>query len=152
LLVRAAPLHDVGKGGIPDRILLRPGRLTQDEFEIMKTHTTLGRDAIEHAWPRLGMEVPFLNLGKEIAFNHHEKWDGSGYPQGLSGDDIPISARLTAVAEVYDALISHRVFRKAMTPNAAKEIMVEGRGSQFDPDILDAFLAVEDEIQSIVAR
>ena len=152
LLFRAVPLHDVGKGGIPDRILLRPGRLTADELEIVKTHTTLGRDAIENAWARLGMDVPFLDLAKQIAYGHHEHWDGSGYPQGLSGDDIPIPARIMAVADVYDALISHRPARKAMTKEAAREIMIEGRGSQFDPDVIDAFLAIEDEINSIAAR
>jgi len=152
LLFRAVPLHDVGKGGVPDRILLKPARLTPDELEIMKTHATLGRDAIENAWARLGMDVPFLDLAKEIAYGHHEHWDGSGYPQGLSGDDIPIPARLMAVADVFDALNSHRPFRKAMKPDEVRDLMREGRGSQFDPDVLDAFLAIEDEIQSIVAR
>ena len=152
LLFRAAPLHDVGKGGIPDRILLKPGRLTGDEFEIIKRHTILGREAIDHAWPRMGMDVPFLNLAREMAYSHQEKFDGSGYPQGLSGDDIPISARIMAVADVYDALISHRAWRKGIPADAAKEIMIEGRASHFDPDVLDAFLAIEDEIRSIVAQ
>jgi len=98
------------------------------------------------------MDVPFLDLAKEIAYGHHEHWDGSGYPQGLSGDDIPIPARLMAVADVFDALNSHRPFRKAMKPDEVRDLMREGRGSQFDPDVLDAFLAIEDEIQSIVAR
>lgn len=152
LLFRAAPLHDVGKGGIPDRILLKPSRLTDDEFEIVKRHTTLGREAIEHAWPRLGMDVPFLDLAREMAYGHQEKFDGTGYPQGLSGDDIPVSARIMAVADVYDALITHRAWRKGIAADAARDIMVEGRGTHFDPDVLDAFLSIEDEIASIVAR
>ena len=152
LLFRAAPLHDVGKGGIPDRILLKPARLTTDEFEIIKTHTTLGRDAIEHAWPRLGMDIPFLDLAQEMAYGHQEKFDGSGYPQGLSGDDIPIAARIMAVADVYDALITHRAWRKGIPADTAREMMVEGRASHFDPDVLDAFLSIEDEIRSIVAK
>ncbi|MDD3484389.1 two-component system response regulator, partial [Azovibrio restrictus] len=113
-LFKSAPLHDIGKVGIPDRILLKPGRFTPDEFEIMKTHTTLGRDAIAHAEKQLGMEVDFLACAKEIALSHQEKWDGSGYPQGLAGEDIPLSARLMALADVYDALISRRVYKPAM--------------------------------------
>ena len=152
LLFRAAPLHDVGKGGIPDRILLKPGKLTPEEFETIKTHTTLGRDAIEHAWPRMGMDVPFLDLAREMAYGHQEKFDGSGYPQGLSGDDIPISARIMAVADVYDSLIAHKPWRKRIARDAAREIMIEGRASHFDPDVLDAFLAIEQDISAITAR
>ena len=152
LLFRAAPLHDVGKGGIPDRILLKPGKLTGDEFEIIKRHTILGRDAVDHAWPRLGMDVPFLDLARDMAYCHQEKFDGTGYPRGLSGDDIPLSARIMAVADVYDALISHRPWRKGIARDAARDIMLEGRGTHFDPDILDAFLAIDDEITAIVER
>ena len=111
LLYKSAPLHDIGKIGIPDSILLKPGKLTVEEFEVMKTHTTLGRKAIEDAERRLGMRVAFLNVSKEIAYSHQEKWDGSGYPQGLAGDQIPVSARLMAVADVYDALINKRVYK-----------------------------------------
>jgi len=100
MLFKSAPLHDIGKVGIPDRILLKPGRFEPDEFEIMKTHTTLGKDAIEHAEKRLGMEVEFLTYAKEIAYYHQEKWDGSGYPTGAAADAIPVSARLMAVADV----------------------------------------------------
>lgn len=103
-LYKSAPLHDIGKVGIPDRILLKPGRLTPEEFEVMKTHPVLGRDAIEHAEKQLGMTVDFLACAKEIAYSHQEKWDGSGYPEGLAGTDIPLSARLMALADVYDAL------------------------------------------------
>ena len=152
LLFRAAPLHDVGKGGIPDRILLKPGKLTPEEFETIKTHTTLGRDAIAHAWPRMGMDVPFLDLAREMAYSHQEKFDGTGYPQGLSGDDIPLSARIMAVADVYDALIAHKPWRKRIDRDAAREIMIEGRASHFDPDVLDAFLEIEQDISAITAR
>jgi len=113
-MVKSAPLHDIGKVGIPDHILLKPGRLTPEEFEKMKSHAQLGRDAIQHAEDRLGHAVAFLDYAKEIACFHHEKWDGSGYPKGFIGDAIPIAARLMAVADVYDALISHRVYKPAM--------------------------------------
>ena len=152
LLFKSAPLHDSGKIGIPDRILLKPGRYTAEEFEIMKTHTTLGRDAIQHAEDQLGITVDFLQLAKEIAYSHQEKWDGSGYPQGLAGDDIPISARLMALADVYDALISRRVYKPGMPHAQAVEIIREGRGAHFDPDICDAFLAHSERFLAIAAQ
>ncbi|MDR0777142.1 MAG: two-component system response regulator [Azonexus sp.] len=152
LLFKSAPLHDIGKVGIPDHILLKPGRLEPDEFEVMKTHTTLGRDAIEHAEQALGTTVDFLATAKEIAYSHQEKWDGSGYPQGLGADDIPISARLMAVADVYDALISRRVYKKPMPHDQAIAIILEGKGSHFDPDIVDAFSATQDDFQAISQR
>jgi putative two-component system response regulator len=152
LLFKSAPLHDIGKIGIPDRILLKPGRFTPEEFEIMKTHTTLGRDAIQHAEDQLGINVDFLHLAKEIAYGHQEKWDGSGYPQGLATDDIPISARLMAIADVYDALISRRVYKPGMPHAQAVEIIREGRGSHFDPDICDAFLANAEQFQAIAEQ
>ena len=111
-LFKSAPLHDIGKVGIPDRILLKPGRFDAGEFEIMKTHTTLGFNAIEFAERTLGTQVEFLTMAKDIALYHQEKWDGSGYPEGLAGDDIPIPARLMALADVYDALISRRVYKE----------------------------------------
>jgi putative two-component system response regulator len=151
-LFKAAPLHDIGKVGIPDRILLKPGRLDADEFEIMKTHTTLGRDAIENAQQRVGVSVPLLETAKEIALSHQEKWDGSGYPEGLSGEAIPLSARLMAVADVYDALISPRIYKQGMTHAQASEIIVAGRGQHFDPDITDAFIVLQAEFQSIATR
>lgn len=151
LLFKSAPLHDIGKVGIPDRILLKPGRFEPEEFEIMKTHTTLGRDAILQAEKDLGMEMPFLKYAKEIAYGHQEKWDGPGYPEGLSGDDIPISARLMAVADVYDALISRRVYKQPMTHEKAVSIITEGRGTHFDPDMVDAFLELEQEFKKIAA-
>jgi len=151
LLFKSAPLHDIGKVGIPDRILLKPGRFEPEEFEIMKTHTTLGRDAILQAEKDLGVEMPFLKYAKEIAYSHQEKWDGSGYPEGLSGDDIPISARLMAVADVYDALISRRVYKAPMPHEKAVAIIKEGRGTHFDPDMADAFLVLQDEFKKIAA-
>ncbi|KIL99346.1 Pole remodelling regulatory diguanylate cyclase [Paramagnetospirillum magnetotacticum MS-1] len=152
MLFKSAPLHDIGKVGIPDRILLKPGRFEPAEFEIMKTHTTLGRDAIVHAERSLGTPVAFLSMAKEIAYAHQEKWDGSGYPLGLGGDDIPLSARLMAVADVYDALISRRVYKEGMPHERAVGIIREGQGSHFDPDIVDAFLNLADEFKAIAAR
>ena len=152
LMYKSAPLHDIGKVGIPDRILLKPGRLTADEFEIMKTHTTLGRDAISAAESLFGVSARFLRYAKEIAYSHQEKWDGSGYPQGLSGDRIPLSARLMAVADVYDALICRRVYKPPMSHADAADIMRAGRGTHFDPDILDAFLALLDDFHAIALR
>jgi putative two-component system response regulator len=151
-LFKSAPLHDIGKVGIPDRILLKPGRLTPEEFEIMKTHTTLGRDAIIHAEKQLGAKVDFLTFTKEIAYSHQEKWDGSGYPEGMRGDDIPISARLMAVADVYDALISRRVYKESMPHDQAVQIMIEGKGTHFDPDMIDAFLDLQAEFRAIAGR
>jgi putative two-component system response regulator len=148
-LYKSAPLHDIGKVGIPDRILLKPGKLTAEEFEVMKTHTTLGRDAIAHAEKELGAEVAFLTMAKEIAYGHQEKWDGSGYPQGLSGDAIPVSARLMALADVYDALISRRVYKEPMPHAQAVDIIARGRGTHFDPDMTDAFLLIQDQFLAI---
>lgn len=152
VLFKSAPLHDIGKVGIPDRILLKPGRFEPYEMEIMKTHTTLGRDAIQHAEDSLGIEVPFLRTAKEIAYGHQEKWDGSGYPQALAGDAIPISARLMAVADVYDALISRRVYKEGMPHEKAVQIIAEGKGRHFDPDMVDAFLELQDEFRAIALR
>ncbi|MYN44056.1 response regulator [Pseudoduganella sp. FT93W] len=151
-LFKSAPLHDIGKVGIPDRILLKPGKLDADEFEIMKTHTTLGRNAIVHAEQGLGVSVPFLQTAKEICYSHQEKWDGSGYPEGLQGDAIPLSARLMAVADVYDALISRRAYKEPKTHEEALAIMHAGRGSHFDADILDAFITLQNEFRAIAAR
>jgi len=152
LLFKSAPLHDIGKVGIPDRILLKPGRFEPEEMEIMKTHTTLGRDAIVHAETALSIEVEFLTMAKEIAYSHQEKWNGSGYPEGLSGDDIPISARLMAVADVYDALISRRVYKAGMPHEQAVTIIQEGSGSHFDPDVVDAFMAAAEMFRDIARR
>jgi putative two-component system response regulator len=152
VIFKSAPLHDIGKVGIPDRILLKPGRLDPDEFEIMKTHAVLGKEAIEHAEHQLGKEVEFLSCAKEIAWSHHERWDGKGYPRGLQGEDIPLSARLMSVADVYDALISKRVYKDAMPHEQAEKIILEGRGTQFDPDVVDTFAAITGKFQAIAAR
>ena len=149
LLYKSAPLHDIGKVGIPDNILLKPGRLTPEEFEVMKSHTTLGHTAIAEAEQRLGMKVDFLSLAKEIALSHQEKWDGSGYPQALAGEAIPLSARLMALADVYDALISKRVYKPALPHAEAVRILQEGRGKHFDPDVVDAFLVVAEDFRTI---
>jgi len=152
LLFKSAPLHDIGKVGIPDHILLKAGRFTDEEFEIMKTHPALGRDAIIAAEQRLGLDLPFLSFAKEIAYSHQEKWDGTGYPEGLSGDDIPISGRLMAVADVYDALICRRVYKEGMPHEKALGIIREGGGTHFDPDIVEAFTEIADEFIQIAKR
>ena len=152
LITKSAPLHDIGKVGIPDQVLLKPGKLTSDEFTVMKTHTTLGNEAIENAEREMGRSAPFLSMAKEIALSHQEKWDGSGYPQGLAGERIPISARLMALADVYDALISRRAYKQPMSHEQATEIIRSGRGSHFDPDIVDAFLAIHTQFDDIAAR
>jgi putative two-component system response regulator len=152
LLFKSAPLHDIGKVGIPDHILLKPGKLTPDEFEIMKTHTTLGYEAIVRAEKSHGTTVDFLQPAKEIALYHQEKWDGSGYPEGLAGQAIPLSARLMALADVYDALISKRVYKNAMSHDEAMAIIRQGRGTHFDPDVYDAFTQVEADFQRIAAE
>lgn len=152
LLFKSAPLHDIGKIGIPDRILLKAGKLTPDEFEIMKMHTTLGGNAIANAELAIGEEIGFLRYAKEIAYSHQEWWDGSGYPKGLKGDEIPISARLMAVADVYDALINKRVYKRAISHEEAVQVIREGRGTHFDPDIVDAFLGCADGIREIANR
>jgi putative two-component system response regulator len=152
LLARSAPLHDIGKVGIPDHILLKPGKLTPEEWTVMQTHSKLGSDAIEQAERDIEIPLEFLTMAKEIAHWHHEKWDGSGYPDRLAGDAIPISARLMALADVFDALISVRVYKPPMPPAAAREIIAAGRGKHFDPDITDAFLAGFDDFVAIAER
>ena len=139
-----APLHDVGKVGIPDSILRKPGKLTEAEFNEMKKHTTLGYQTLSWAEKRMGGHNDFLRIGALIAYTHHERWDGKGYPRGLAGEDIPRAGRLMALADVYDALISKRVYKPAFDHETARNIIVEGRGTQFDPFVVDAFLLEED--------
>ncbi len=148
-LFKTAPLHDIGNVGIPERILLKPGRLTPEEFEIIKSHTYLGRNVILQAEHELGKEVPFLKYAKEITYSHHERWDGTGYPEGIAGDDIPVSARIMAIADVYDALISRRVYKLPVPHEQAVKIIVDGTGTQFDPDMVDAFYELHEEFQRI---
>ncbi len=145
-ILYAAPMHDVGKIGIPDRILLKPGKLDPAEWEIMKQHTVLGSDILK------GAKSDLIRLAETIAVGHHEKWDGSGYPKGLRKDETPVSARITAAADVFDALTSDRPYRKALPPERAFEIIGEGRGTHFDPDVADAFLAKRDEALKIRAE
>jgi putative two-component system response regulator len=151
-LVKSAPLHDIGKVGIPDHVLLKPGRLDAEEWGVMQGHARLGSDAIEGAERESHHAVEFLVLAKEIARWHHERWDGSGYPDGLKGDAIPVSARLMALADVFDALINRRVYKEPMSLEQARAIIVEGRGSHFDPDVVDAFVAIFDQFRAIALR
>ena len=140
---KAAPLHDIGKVGIVDSILLKPGKLTDEEFEIMKRHTTLGLLALEKAETLSGAENELITVAKEIAYGHHEKWNGSGYPNGYSGEAIPLSARLMALADVYDALRCRRVYKDPMTHQDAKQIIMAGNGQHFDPEVIEAFIEQE---------
>jgi putative two-component system response regulator len=152
ILYKSAPLHDIGKVGIPDHILLKPGKLTPEEFEVMKTHTTLGRNAIAAAERLLDSPNSFLKCAREIAYSHQEKWDGSGYPEGLVGEQIPVPARIMALADVYDALISRRVYKEPMAHEDAVEIIKRGRGTHFDPHVVDAFIAIDTAFYSIAHR
>ena len=144
-LYKSAPLHDIGKVGVADHILLKPGKLTDEEFDEMKKHTTYGRDAIAAAEQNISVADNFLLFAKEIAYAHQEKWNGSGYPEGLAGDDIPIAARLMAVGDVYDALVSRRVYKLPFPHEKAVAIILEGKGEHFDPDMVDAFMEIADE-------
>ncbi|MDJ0624651.1 MAG: HD domain-containing protein, partial [Desulfocapsaceae bacterium] len=148
LLYVSAPLHDIGKVGVPDHILLKPGPLNYNEFEEMKKHTDYGRNILVNSGRRLGGDN-FLELAREIAESHHEKWDGTGYPHGLAKENIPLSGRIMMVSDVYDALTSKRCYKPAYTHEKAMQILREGRGTFFDPNVLDAFLAREPEILSI---
>lgn len=142
-LFKSAPLHDLGKIAVPDHILLKPGKLTEEEFEIMKTHTLYGKNAVAAIEEDLPGEM-FIKYAKEIAYCHHEKWDGTGYPRGLKGNDIPLSGRIMAIADVYDALISERIYKPAFSHEKAKSIIFEGKGKHFDPALVEAFDAIED--------
>lgn len=149
LIFKSAPLHDIGKIAIPDRILLKPGRLTIDEFEVMKTHAALGSRAIANAQAKLGADSCFLHTAAEIAETHHERWDGSGYPRGLKGEAIPLSGRLMAIADVYDALVSERVYKAAIGHAEAVAMISRERGRHFDPAIVDVFLGIHQRFDEI---
>lgn len=151
LLYQSAPLHDIGKVGVRDSILLKPGRLTDEEFEEMKKHTIYGGESLMVGIKELG-EDSFLTLAQEIALTHHEKWDGTGYPKGISKTEIPISGRLMALSDVYDALISMRVYKKAYSHEEAKTIILEGSGTHFDPDVVNAFIRREAEFIEIMEK
>jgi len=148
LLYKSAPLHDIGKVGVPDGILLKPGKLSETEFEEMKRHAVIGRNAIRATERKLGNRS-FLRFAHDIAYTHHEKWNGSGYPQGLRGEEIPLCGRLMALADAYDALISQRVYKPPLTHEEAVRIIIKDKGTHFDPDIVDAFLSVSEEFRKI---
>ncbi|MBW2184915.1 MAG: two-component system response regulator [Deltaproteobacteria bacterium] len=151
LIFKSTPLHDIGKVGVPDAILHKLGKLTTEEFEIMKNHPKLGRDALCAADQKFGVDssTSFLRIAKEVAYSHHEKWDGSGYPDGLVGEDIPLAGRLMALADVYDALTTKRVYKPAFSHEKAMAIITPDRGSHFDPDIVDAFIILEKKFSDI---
>lgn len=152
ILVKSATLHDIGKVGIPDYILLKPGKLTDAERSIMKTHALLGSQAIERAVLDAGHNIDFLDVARQIAHFHHEWWDGSGYPEGKKMDDIPIPARLMALADVFDALISRRVYKDPMSVEQARDLIVSESGNHFDPDVVDAFLACFDAFVAVAEK
>jgi len=152
IMYKSAPLHDIGKVGIPDAILLKPGALDAAEFEIMKSHTTLGLETIAAAEKLLDAPSTFLSVARQIACSHHEKWDGSGYPHALAGEAIPLPARLMAVADVYDALISRRVYKEPFSHERAVSMIEAGSGSHFDPTVVSAFLIEVETFRSIAQR
>jgi putative two-component system response regulator len=143
-----SPLHDIGKIGIPDHILLKPDRLDNEEFEIMKTHTLIGYETLM-ATAVQDAKADYLQMSASIALSHHEKYDGTGYPHGLKGQEIPVCARIVALADVYDALVSKRVYKSAFSTDTAKAIILKGNGTHFDPLVVEAFLACEDKFNEI---
>ncbi|MZH03475.1 MAG: two-component system response regulator [Nitrospinae bacterium] len=154
LLYKSAPMHDIGKVGVPDQILLKPGRLKHEEFEIMKKHTVFRLEVITKSEQTLGVDpkTSFLRFAREIAYTHQEKWDGTGYPQGLTGEEIPLSGRMMAIADVYDALISKRVYKPAISHESAVKIIEKGKGQHFDPDMTDAFLEVAESFRQVALQ
>ena len=151
LVYSTSPLHDIGKVGIPDSVLLKPGRLSDREFEIMKTHTTIGAQTLDAAMAKFP-NTPFLRMARDIAASHHERFDGSGYPDRLVGDRIPLAARIVALADVYDALTSKRVYKDAFAHDIAHGIITKEAGSHFDPAVVDAFLAAEQAFVAVRER
>ncbi len=151
LMSKSAPLHDIGKIAIPDEILLKPGKHTPEEFAIMKTHAQRGYDMLKRAGEFVGKHSDFLTFAQEIAGCHHEKWDGTGYPKGLAGADIPLSARLMALADVFDALLSRRPYKEPMPSEQAIAIILEGKGSHFDPEVVEAFVAIQQDMLQVAA-
>ena len=150
LIFKSAPLHDIGKVAIPDHILLKPGKLTPEEWRIMQQHAQFGADAIAATEKEIGEgNASFLSYARQIALTHHERWNGKGYPRGLVGDEIPLAGRLMAIADVYDALISRRIYKPPFEHAAAVEMMRKERGEHFDPDILDCMLANSAQFKDI---
>ncbi len=150
-LARSSPLHDIGKVGIPDAILKKPGRLEPAEFEIMKTHAAIGGDTLRTLYENYPSQG-FIKCGMDVAYGHHEKWNGSGYPLGLVGENIPLAARILALVDVYDALTCRRIYKPPFPREKAKAIIVEGNGSHFDPDMVTAFLSIEEEFYRIAEQ
>ncbi len=148
LYSHASQMHDVGKISIPDTILLKPGRLTTEEFDLMKMHTVFGAEAINNAMKEL-KNIEFLEIASEFAISHHEKWDGSGYPNGLAGEDIPISGRLMAIVDVYDAIISRRPYKEAFTHTTACDIIAKDSGKHFDPELVRVFLNIAPQFKQV---
>jgi putative two-component system response regulator len=148
MMVRAAPLHDIGKIAISDRVLLKPGRLDEEEFAVMKQHTVIGEEILKNMLARTPTQQ-YLHYARMIAASHHERFDGKGYPRGLGGDEIPLSGRVMAVADVYDALVDNRVYRRGMSHAEACGIILEGRGKNFDPRVVDAFEAVNTDLARV---
>lgn len=148
LIYETSPLHDIGKVGIPDSILLKPGRLTAEEFGSMKKHTLIGKETLDAALEKYP-DAEYLRFARDIVASHHERFDGGGYPFGLANDAIPLCARIVALADVYDALRSKRVYKGAFSHRRARQIILKESGNHFDPDVVDAFLAVEDEFFAV---
>ena len=146
-IFHASPLHDLGKVGIEDAILLKPAKLTDDEFEIMKTHTIIGAETLEAVY-KTYPSSEFIKMGIEIARHHHEKWDGQGYPDKLAGLDIPLSARIMSLADVYDALRAKRPYKEPFSHEKSKEIIIMNKGTLFDPILVDIFLAIHDKFKT----
>lgn len=151
MIYLTSPLHDIGKVGIPDAVLLKPGKLSAEEFEIMKQHTVIGAETLDAAL-RAHREADYLRMARDIAWSHHERWDGSGYPRGLAGQQIPLCGRISAVADVYDALTTKRVYKEAFSHEVTRNILLEGRGTHFAPQLIDAFLAREQDFVAVRQR
>ena len=152
LLFRASPLHDIGNAGVPDRILLKPGPLSPEETEVIRTHPLLGRDTIDQIRGSAGVSTEFLEVARDIIYSHQEYWNGTGYPQGLAGEAIPMAARIMAIADAYDALTSDRVYRAGVAHDKAVQQIFQERAGQFDPDMVDAFIEIQDEFAAIAER
>lgn len=151
-MVRGAAWHDIGNAAVPDRILLKPAALTADEVEVVRTHPVIGRDIIDQIRRDAGVELPFLSFARQIAYGHHERWNGTGYPQGITGDNIPESARLMAIVDAYDALTSERVYRAGVPHDKAVQLIFQERGAQFAPDMVDAFIEVQHLFKDIAQQ
>lgn len=151
-MMRGAALHDIGNSAVPDRILLKPGTLIAEEIDVVRTHPEIGRDIIDQIRRDAGVDVPFIEFARQIAYGHHERWDGKGYPQGLDGNDNPAAARLMAIADAYDALTSDRVYRAGVPHDRAVQLIFQERGSQFAPDMVDAFIEIQHAFKEIAQQ